>query len=84
MISPPDKVPLAQLPRELQQLTGVRAPGYRTLYNAVLDAVIPAELITGRWYVDRSHLPAIAMKLGMATLTPLPQRDDPSERQTVQ
>jgi hypothetical protein len=80
----PDKVPLAQLPRELQHLTGARSPSYRTLYNAVLDAVIPAELINGRWYVDRSHLPAIAIQLGMAALTPLPQRDDPSQRQTVQ
>jgi hypothetical protein len=66
------KVPLSQLPRRLAALPGVRvpAPSYRSLYNLVVDGVLAADNLNGRWYFDEDRLPGIALMLGLATLTP--------------
>jgi hypothetical protein len=58
--------PLSKLSRELQAFTGKPAPGYRALYNHVLDGRLPAEQVNGRWYWHRIDLPAIAAALGLA------------------
>lgn len=54
------RIPLPLLPHELRRLTG-NAPGYRRIYNLVLDGRIPAELgDNGRWTVSRADLPRVA------------------------
>jgi hypothetical protein len=58
-------IPLTLLPRELSAYTGKPAKSYRYLYSKVLDGVIPAELINGRWSVQRANVPAIAAELGL-------------------
>ena len=56
-----ERVPLSTLPREICALNGGRPPGYRTLYNACVDAKIPADRgENGRWTVLRRDLPLIA------------------------
>jgi hypothetical protein len=65
------QVPLSQLPRRLAALPGVRQPPkYRRCYNLVVDGVVGAEYRRGRWFIDEDLLPAIALMLGLATLTP--------------
>jgi hypothetical protein len=59
------EVPLSDLPREIAALNGGRGhtPKYRELYNACVDARIPAKKgINGRWTVLRRNVPAIARK----------------------
>jgi hypothetical protein len=63
-------IPLPQLPRELRALTGQEPPSYRTIYNMVVDDIIPAELVRGRWQIARPDLRGIAKRLGMIPLTP--------------
>lgn len=60
-------VPLTALAQELSALTGRKPPHYMTLYFAVTSGRIPAERFGGRWVVDRSDLPAIAEKMGLAS-----------------
>jgi hypothetical protein len=66
------KVPLSELARKLAALPGVRTPppSYRKLYNLVVDNELPAERENGRWYFAEDQLPAIALRLGLAVLTP--------------
>ena len=60
-----DTVALTSLPRELAELTGAPAPGYRRLYNMAVDARIPVEQVNGRWRVRRTDLPGIAAQIGL-------------------
>ncbi len=54
-----NRIPLPRVSAELRQF-GVLV-GYRHIYNAALDARIPAEVgPNGRWTVSRDDLPAIA------------------------
>lgn len=58
-----ERVPLPDLPREIAALNGGRSPPYRALYNACVDARIPADKgDNGRWSVLRRHVPMIAKK----------------------
>ena len=58
-----ERVPLSELPREISALNGGHTPSYRTLYNACIDARIPADKgDNGRWTVLRRNLPLIAKK----------------------
>lgn len=65
-------IQLAHTPRALAEMTGLAPPAYRKLHQLVLNATIPAEMIRGRWYVQRAHLPAIATFLGMVPSAPAP------------
>lgn len=56
---------LSQLAGALSELTGKAPPPYRTLYNLVVDNVIPAESVNGRWWIDPADLRPIAEQLGM-------------------
>jgi hypothetical protein len=60
-----DRIPLVQLPRKLAEHRGHSNPSdsYRSLYSQVVDGKIPAEQMRGRWYVQPSHIPAIAEAL---------------------
>jgi hypothetical protein len=53
-------ISIAHLPRELAPLTGKITPTYRKIYESVLNGLIPAEQVRGRWFVSRKDLPAIA------------------------
>jgi hypothetical protein len=53
-------ISIAHVPRELAPLTGESTPTYRKIYESVLNGLIPAEQIRGRWFVSRNDLPAIA------------------------
>ncbi len=60
-----NRIPLPLLPDALRR-AGVEPPPYRYCLNAAMDARIPATRVTGRWYVDRSDLPRIAVAMGLA------------------
>lgn len=74
---PDQSIPLSQLSRALQgltaevppgwRLTGKGAPGYRWLHLQVLNGLIPAEQINGRWQIAPANLPVIAEQLGLIT-----------------
>jgi len=67
----PERIPLSLLPRELAALTRQPTPGYRHIYNAVLDGRVPGvDLTHGRWTSDPAALPAIASALGL-TVPPI-------------
>jgi hypothetical protein len=56
-----DRVSLTELPREISALNGGRTPTYREVYNACVDAKIPADKgDNGRWTVLRRNVPMIA------------------------
>jgi hypothetical protein len=79
------QIPLSQLARRLAALPGVRTPppSYRELYNLVVDGTLAeAEYRTGRWYFAEDQLPAIALKLGLAVLTPAEPALHPRRRRT--
>jgi hypothetical protein len=62
-----DRVQLSELPGEIASLTGGRSPKYRTLYNAAVDARIPAKRgDNGRWTVSRRDVPQIVEILRQA------------------
>lgn len=63
--SEPEWLPLSRLSVVLAAETGRRAPKHRSLYAQVLDGVIPAEFINGRWRIKRADVPEIAAKLGL-------------------
>lgn len=65
-------VSIAHLPRSLAVRTGQPAPSARKIYQQVVDGLIPAEYLRGRWYFNQHKLPEIAEALG---LTPARQRD---------
>jgi hypothetical protein len=54
------RLSITELPREIAAITGNPPPSYRKVYERVLDGLIPAERLNGRWFVQESHLPAIA------------------------
>lgn len=58
-------IPLTSLSRELNAFTGQPSPSYRRLYGLTLDGRLPAEQVNGRWFVQRSDMPAIAQTLGL-------------------
>ena len=62
-----ERFPLTVLNSELAALTGRAGPGYRKLYLKVLDGLIPAERVDGRYFVRRVDLPGIAVTLGLAS-----------------
>jgi hypothetical protein len=65
------RIPLTKLGRRLAALTGQRAPSYRSLYVAALDAKIPAEQQpNGRWDVDDADVPQIAEAFGLSVTSP--------------
>ena len=74
--SPEDLIPLAQLPRELREAAdlierervALNRVRYQTIYGYVVDGMVPAERIGGRWAVRRSDLPKLAAVLGSAKL----------------
>ena len=43
-----------------------QAPGYRAIYQAILDGRIAAEQINGRYRIQRSQLPKIAEIFGLS------------------
>jgi hypothetical protein len=55
---------LARLPSEIKALTGATL-SYRDAYAAVVDGIIPARHLRGRWYVDRHDLATVAGALGL-------------------
>jgi hypothetical protein len=71
------RIPLPLLPGALRSAGVENPPPYRDCLNAAMDTRIPATRITGRWYVDRSDLPRIAVAMG---LTWPPQRTSASKR----
>lgn len=60
-----DAVNLANLPLALKAKYGATPP-YAVIYVAVLDGVIPASKVRGRWYVQERDLPGIAKHFGLA------------------
>jgi hypothetical protein len=67
-----DLIPLAKLPIVLREIMKERAeitPGYRALYNRVLDGEIPAQQKNGRWYVTRGTAEVFAGRLSDAHST---------------
>src|SRR4051794_4113209 len=64
-------IQLAHVPRALAEMTGQMPPGYRRLHQLVLNAAIPAEMVRGRWHIQRAHLRAIAEFLGMTAPAPV-------------
>jgi Na+/H+ antiporter NhaA len=69
-----DKIALTQVAAELRALTGSTPPKHMTLWRAVVDGEIEAELINGRYVVARAALPKIAAKFGMTVPGATPQR----------
>lgn len=71
--TPDDLIQLAQLPRELRdaadlierEQTALNRVRYKNLYGAVVDGLVPAERVDGRWYVRRRSLPTIAQTFGL-------------------
>ena len=61
-----DTLALTALPRELSAFTGQQAPSYRKLWTMVVDGLLPAEQISGRYRVRRADVPAIATTLGLS------------------
>jgi hypothetical protein len=59
-------IPLTQVPREIDKLTG-RLLSYRRLYNLILDGRVPAEQDNARWQIRRADLPAIITQLGLTS-----------------
>ena len=76
-----NRIPLPLLPDALRR-AGVEPPPYRYCLNAAMDARIPATRVTGRWYVDRSDLPRIAVAMGLAWPPPrtAPRSSAPKRR----
>lgn len=59
-------ISLHMLPRELKEIAGPAAPGYQRLYRLTVDGNLPATRTkTGRWLIDRAHIPAIMEVLGL-------------------
>lgn len=63
----PETIPLPAIPAELKRQFGI-SPGYRAIYNAALDASLPAEQRRGRWYVARADLPRVAERFGLSPI----------------
>jgi hypothetical protein len=57
-----NRVSLAALSRELTALTGKPAPGYRRLWNMVVNGELPVDQVNGRYIMD---VQAVAEKLGL-------------------
>jgi len=62
--------PLSNLPRRLAELTGSAIPNGRKLYAHVVDGVLPAEQVNGRWYIAEADLPQIVEALGLTLARP--------------
>jgi hypothetical protein len=56
-------IPTSQISRRLADFTGRDVPGYKRMYQLVIDGLIPAEQISGRWFIRAADLPKIAEKL---------------------
>jgi hypothetical protein len=65
-----EQIPLTRLASELRSLTDQEPPNYRQLHMLVLDGVIRAELVRGRWQIAPTDLRGIAELLGMIAPTP--------------
>ena len=61
-----EMVALSALPRELSAFTGQQAPNYRKMWTLVVDGLLPAMQVNGRYHVRRADLPAIAATLGLS------------------
>lgn len=59
-VTNPEMVALSALPRDLSALTGQQAPNYRKMWSMVVDGLLPAEQVNGRYRVRRADLPASA------------------------
>lgn len=66
---PNKHLPLAELLPGMKMLNRESAIlerlNHRRVFGAVLDGMIPAERINGRWYVNKADLPKIAELLGV-------------------
>jgi hypothetical protein len=74
MTVPRDWIPLPRVPAELGRAYGPAAvaeagASYYALWRLVVDGIIPAERVGGRWYVDRPDLPRVAEALGLPAAT---------------
>ena len=73
MPNPDIHMPLAQVCQDVKQRAAMlrrenstlERLNHRRVFGAVLDGMIPAERINGRWYVRRDDLPKIAELLGV-------------------
>ena len=65
-----ETIALTALPREVATYTGQQAPSYRKLWTMVVDGLLPAEQISGRYRVRRADLPAIVVQLGLSPAQP--------------
>ena len=59
-----DAINLADVPLALKANYG-STPPYAVIYVAVLDGVVPATKLRGRWYVQETDLPKIAAHFGL-------------------
>jgi hypothetical protein len=53
------------LRKKLEGYTGQAAPTYRWLHTRILNGVVPAVDIRGRWYCREADVPLIAERIGM-------------------
>ena len=60
------KTPLKLLSGKLAQRTGQPAPGYRRVYQAILDGHIPAVRVGRELMVDDADLPVAERVLGLS------------------
>jgi hypothetical protein len=71
-----DPIPLSNAARLIAEMLAGKAPspGYREIYNDVLDGKIPAKQLNGRWHIERADLKAIADELRSGTKAPVGRR----------
>jgi hypothetical protein len=60
-----DRIPLTGLAARIAEQNGGRAPSYRKLYQAALDARFPVERENGRLYVRSADVGAAASACGI-------------------
>ena len=63
-MSNPHSFPLTRAPHRVLAFTGQHV-SYRQVYGLVLDGKIPAEQISGRYFLEESTVPQIAAALGL-------------------
>ncbi len=51
---------LRDVPRSVAEKTGFPPPKYRRVYNLILDGLLDAEMINGRWRIREAQLPKVA------------------------
>ena len=62
----PDLLSLPQLAARLVAQYGETSPGYRQIYNRVVDGRLPTVQMNGRYYVRESDLEMVASLFGLS------------------